>query len=491
MVGPRKPTRPTGPKPPRKPSRGPAKGPPKPENSQAVTPASQRPPRPRSGSGPRTADGPRPSIVKGQRPTDGARPRPVPRPVPRTGARPSRPLIQPRVERPARQAPILPGDLPDLGQLPSLLAQHVAAHYTPHRFEKATLPLERIHRDALLQLSGLFTSERPDLPAGYLTQPKYRGAYLLYFVPTGVATMMTVLRDSLAWPPSPDRKPLRVLDIASGPLTASLAVALLLPPDVPLEVTAIDASGPILDDGRTLMRQIRPDAVVHTLSGNLREGRLLRDLKGRFDLILMANFLNEWSVGGRKKQEPGEFVEKVMVDHLAEGGAAVLVEPATRTASHHLIAVREHIVENTGIALLGPCLGTMPCPLGAASMRDWCHAERPWERPPMVVALDEAIGHRRSTLKYSWLALGDRGQPVPPPNKYRAVGGPMRAAGAFRRYLCGPEGRVVALFEDDRVPATLRDAWRGQSVVVTGDLSIARRGPYEETVLRPQTPQRR
>jgi hypothetical protein len=376
--------------------------------------------------------------------------------------------------------------LPDLGPLPALLESHVRTHYTPTRMAHAKAPLADIHREALLELSELFTSEREDLPAGYLTRPRYRGAYLLYFVPTGVATVLSVLRSAHLFQPPPEPgSTVRILDLGAGPLTASLAVALALPPGVHLDVVAVDGAQPILEDGRSLIQAIRPGTTVQLVAGNLRDGRTLKAAGQGFDVVLMANILNEWEVGGRKQQSPAEFVSKVLAERLAPGGVGVLVEPGTRNASHHLIEVREHLLaEESELSILAPCMGGGTCPL-AGSTRDWCHSEQTWTRPPLVTALDEAIGHRRNSLKFSYLVLADRPVPVRAAGTFRIIGGPMRAAGQFRRYLCGPDGRVVATWPERQVPADLRDAWRGDPVTLPGIEREEPRGRRTERVLVP------
>ena len=396
--------------------------------------------------------------------------------------------IAPPTRPPAQSQTLAPNRfVPDLAKLPDVLADHVRRHYTPTRMRRSDAPLAEIHADALRDLSGMFTQDREVLPPGYLTQPRYRGAYLLYFVPTGVATVQTVLAGARVLdPPPPPGTTLRVLDVGAGPLTASLAVALRLPPGVKLSVTAIDAALPILEDGRDLLRALVPEAEVTLIAGNLRDGRTLQRAEGRFDLILVANVLNEWAIGGKKAQAPTEFVEKLLATRLAEHGTAVLIEPGTRTGSHALVEVREHLLATTELAILGPCMGRMPCPL--ADARDWCHAEQPWVRPPLVAQLDEAIGHRRSTLKYSHLVLADRPQPAAQPYRFRVIGGPMRADGMFRRYLCGTQGRLVAAVSETEMPRhpALRDAWRGDALEVPGAIHEEKRGRHQETILVPR-----
>lgn len=364
--------------------------------------------------------------------------------------------------------------LVQLGPLPELVAEHVA------RTTRRSL-LE--HARGVAQLSERFTSDREGLPPGYLNAPPARAAYTLYFSVTGAATVQTALDLAQAWPqPKPV---LRVLDIGAGPLSASLGVAARLDAAVQLQVTAIDGVRAALDDGAALLRALRPRAAIALHAGNLREGKFLHHAAaGEHDLIILANVLNEWDVGGGKRQPAAELVERVLGRHLAPGGTVLLVEPATRAGSHALIEVREHLLATMGLRLLGPCLGDGACPL-AGSRRDWCFSEQPWQRPPHIAALDKAIGHERGTLKFSYLALTADDQPAPaaPADRFRVIGGPMREGTTYRRYLCGVDGKRVAEVENaphGRIPAVLLQAWRGDAIHLPGQVAARQHGARTE-----------
>src|SRR5919106_3914676 len=69
-------------------------------------------------------------------------------------------------------------------------------------------------------LSRLFTRERDALGSDYFADPALRRAYLLYFLPVNLAKVASLLREM---PPLPAR-PLRILDVGSGPGVGTLAV---------------------------------------------------------------------------------------------------------------------------------------------------------------------------------------------------------------------------------------------------------------------------
>ena len=134
----------------------------------------------------------------------------------------------------------------------------VRARYTPARLRNQRLPLEEIHRDALCELNAGFTDRRDERGVGYLSGPKARGAYLLYYSFTGAATTQAVLRraeERGAWAGLPTDRPIRVLDLGAGPLTASLGLAMAWP-DRAVEITAVDGAKAALQDGAALLNAI-------------------------------------------------------------------------------------------------------------------------------------------------------------------------------------------------------------------------------------------
>src|SRR5207244_12364218 len=69
-------------------------------------------------------------------------------------------------------------------------------------------------------LSRLFTKERNALGSDYFADPALRRAYLLYFLPVNAAKVASLLQEMPALP----ARPLRVLDVGSGPGAGALAV---------------------------------------------------------------------------------------------------------------------------------------------------------------------------------------------------------------------------------------------------------------------------
>ena len=354
----------------------------------------------------------------------------------------------------------------DLNDLAQAAVDLVAERYPPPRSKRRDAGLHG-HAEALSALSLSFTSARDELPPGYLDRPPIRAAYLLYYLVTGAATAQSVLRLSGVTPAFlPVGRPLRVLDLGAGPLSASLGLAALMG-DRPMEVVAVDQSTRAMADGVRLFQTLRPDVRVTTLRLDLRARGTILKLEEGFDLVLAANVLNELrpeSRRGRGVDPIYQMVVGLLQRCLAPEGRLLHWEPGTRAAAGRLALLRDTLFAEQRAAILGPCAGVAVCPLGHPAADGWCHAEQPWQRPPSVAALDEAIGHRRATLKFSWLALAPPAKaPLARPG-WRIIGGPMRDKGILRRYICGAEGRVVATaFESELAYShPLRTAWRGE-----------------------------
>ena len=109
------------------------------------------------------------------------------------------------------------------------------------------------------------------------------------------------------------------------------------------------------------------------------------------------------------------------------------------------------------------------------------------KRAALVAALDERMGHARTMLKSSHLVWADRPQPQRRPHSWRVFGGLMRSGELERRYVCGPEGRVVVAAP--MLPAAIAHARRGEMLEINGDLR-ARQGSRREQVLVPEVGQR-
>ena len=403
----------------------------------------------------------------------------------------------PRHRRPGRLV-----ELPQIREVADAALEAIGAAVEAHVRQNLSprggrqRPLAATHAGALTALWRGFTVERAGRRQGYLAAASARAAYLLYYTVTTAATTRVALRMAAdaGWRPRTATvdAPLRVLDLGAASLGASLGVAAYLP-DAAIEVVALDSAAGALDDGRAVMATFAGARVgVATARADLRDAMALRRARlGQFDLVVLANLINELPSGRNEEESAAAMlVERVMAEHLAPGGAVLILEPATRVASRGIIALRRVLTERAVVRVLAPCTHEARCPL--ETTRDWCFFDLPWQRPKIVAACDEVLGHGRTSLKASWLLL------TPPlasassrATRFRIIGGTMQHDGVVRRYLCGGEGRVVAVSALSAAPPWLRPSSRGEPISLDTERAraVGRGGEVEIDVSAP-SPQR-
>ncbi len=310
-------------------------------------------------------------------------------------------------------------------------------------------------------LSGLFTSERGDLPPNYLNDKKLRAGYLLYFFPLNFCKAQTVLQKL---PASLFKKSkLKILDLGSGPATFTLAFLDLLAEQSEknekkeISILSLDQNYHILRDA-----QFFHDETVKYIKGkgyawrtsclartfDLRRGKPDTLLKNdQYDLIIASNFLNEW--GNEQIEEKAKFLEKIYQRHLASDGFLILVDPALRHSTREMMALRDVLVARKKLHLFAPCLHAKNCPMLAVSDRDWCHFYADWKEPDFMKDLDKILKNKNEFLKYSYFIFGSKSQtpldhlPAKQDRStiYRAISNLMGSKGKSEIVLCGPAGR--------------------------------------------------
>jgi len=288
------------------------------------------------------------------------------------------------------------------------------------------------------RLSRLFTTERGQRASGYMNDPALRRAYLGFFAPLNAMKVALLLARLVSEERVSLKSAPRVLDLGAGPLSATIGLALVhgaIGPSV-----ALDQSRTVLDDGTALLRRLLPDASMRTLTGDMR-GLSSRDLAGPFDVVFIANALNE--MGDARKGQGGRFtvVERAL-SLLDDDGVLIIVEPATRVHTRALQALRDEIVMAFGPVVRAPCPSSLrKCPLND-TRGDWCFADLPWTPPRAFAALERGAGLHNPVLQTSYLVVG---RPQPIVDGARIIGGRMQDGVVERRYLCTSSGRVTAV----------------------------------------------
>lgn len=343
-------------------------------------------------------------------------------------------------------------------------------------------------RDAIegvRRLSALFTTGRDGRCADYLADRDLRRAYLLYFFPVNYAKVADLLREMPALPV----RPLRILDVGSGPGTASLAVLdhlarLGQTGHDGSEVIAVDRNRQALQEAEALWTVLSgggAEKPVHAFRARQadaeRAGAQALLKEGPFDLVILANSLNELHCSAADPvADRVKFLESLL-KALAPDGTLMVIEPALRGTTRALHQVRDRLVAEGLATVYSPCLHERPCP-ALVRESDWCHEERPWAPPVVIQEIDRAVGFIKDALKFSYLLLRKDGLTIAKrePDVYRVVSEVMVMKGDRRAWLCNQEGRpLVGRLEKARSESNAAfDRWHRGAIVRVDQ--IERRG---------------
>jgi ribosomal protein RSM22 (predicted rRNA methylase) len=311
---------------------------------------------------------------------------------------------------------------------------------------------------AVLNLSRLFTTARPMLSPRYLDDPAHAAAYLSYFLPVNLSKVQ-VLLDELPNDSShetPDR-PMAVLDLGCGPGTGSLALLDWLWHRSPkraksLSVLAADASHAPLQEAERLWGAYcqevgMPDQGLRCIEGNLEhplKGDLGKQIMrgGPYDLIMMANCLNELFSTAADPPAGRAAVVGQLLPFLAPHGTIMIVEPALRQTARALHQMRNHLLKQGLCTVYSPCLHEGACP-ALDHPDDWCHEERQWWTPPAIAVIDREVGFIKDALKFSYLLLRTDGRTIVTRSRqtFRVVSELRELKGEKRAWLCNETGR--------------------------------------------------
>ncbi len=355
-----------------------------------------------------------------------------------------------------------------------ILLKYVKSTYLPEKRHNPKYPDTFTSGDlhffapAVADLSAAFTFERGARPANYFNTKEARSSYLLYFLIPNMLKVRWILEQQCLAEWFADESEVRVADIGCGPCTGLLAVAQYwnsYAPQQKLRLVAVDHNGPMLKDGKELLKQISTGPVIETYIANITTSDLRKKFGGqKFHILILANVLNELN----DMKTRVKFARGLMDNYLEPNGRLIIVEPALQRATRDLMLLRDQIVtEQQAAHILAPCLQQTLCPMRANNPRDWCHTYINWERPQVIADLDMLIGNKKDYLKMSYMVLSVRGEPVEPQqrNIWRVVSAPMKSKGKLEILLCGQNGKLlrVTRLDKDRsaANAALDTATRG------------------------------
>ena len=339
---------------------------------------------------------------------------------------------------------------------------------------------------AVSELSRIFTKERDRLSVSYLDSSHLGTAYLQYFLPVNLAKIQLLLNEM---PMCEEGESFSVLDLGSGPGTGALAALdwwqqQALP--YALSVTAVDGSNAALSQARQLWDRYCQAAGVGTArlqayEGDLEGGAWLERVKqlGHFDLIIIANCLNEIYADAKDPIEMRSGLVTECVSLLSPHGTVMIVEPALRETSRGLLHVRDRLLQEKRCNVYSPCLHENDCP-AMINPHDWCHEERIWDPPAVIQEIDEQVGFIKDALKFSYLLLRKDGKTIVErgPDVYRVVSELREMKGEKRAWLCNEQGRQE-VGRQDRLASPQNEAldyWHRGAIVQIGRIAHKERG---------------
>ncbi len=299
------------------------------------------------------------------------------------------------------------------------------------------------------RLSRLLTSERGSLPSAYLQDAGLREAYISYFLPPNIRKIGVPLRELSLHPDGLlAKEKLRILDIGSGPGTASLGgMGFFSERDKApaLEFTAVDQVAENLMAAEGLFSAQQKETGANASLTTIRSGieGVERLFNERFDLIIFSNVLNELFLRDAGRIAKRIIMLNTVLDRLlAEDGSAIIIEPALRETAREMLEVRDGIV-GRGYNVYSPCPAGGTCP-ALANPKDWCHEDVPWDPPELVKEIDALTGLRKDSLKFSYVVFRKDGRSLFDAcgnNAFRVVSEPLVSKGKMEFYVCGRSGR--------------------------------------------------
>ena len=335
------------------------------------------------------------------------------------------------------------------------------------------------------RLSQMFTKERSALSHQYFEDQGLAISYLQYFLPVNLAKVSLLLDEM----PAVDvTSGLSVLDVGAGPGTAGLAVldwAHRMNLSGEGMVTAVDASPTALRYGRRLWQQVchaagREKANLEVIEGSIERTACYEKIRGKgpYDLIVLANSLNEIAAESRDPLGVRTTLLTGLLDVLSTHGSMIIVEPALRETSRALYQVRDRLLQDDQCTVYSPCLHEHACP-ALVKPHDWCHEERLWDPPESIRSIDAQVGFIKDALKFSYLILRKDGKTIVDrqPDRYRVVSELRVMKGEKRAWLCNELGRPEVGRQDRLVTDrnALFDEWHRGDIVQIEKVSYKER----------------
>lgn len=307
----------------------------------------------------------------------------------------------------------------------------------------------------IVELQRGLTGKRALVGNAYMQKAASLQAYLLYYWPVSYAQTTAALQREPRLFEAVQKikeRPIRILDLGSGPAPASCAIADSCGRFIPVrnkgnepdcdtlrerramslgvldqgrgeqnlrfEFCLYDSSGDALSLGKKILegayaKTSKVETNVcnfeRTLGGaNGGGGRAAFGDGKKFDFIVASHSLNElWKNEKKRGEKLSAFLQNVC-GLLEDDGLLLLMEPALLATSRALLEARDALIQ-IGMAVLSPCLCSQaPCP-ALENPNATCHFAFDWEMPNIVADLARFAGLNRADVKMTYFVFGRNG----------------------------------------------------------------------------------
>ena len=322
-------------------------------------------------------------------------------------------------------------------------------HWSPH-WEKLVLNYlgfdlikagkDQIPAGKIKRLHKIFSAHDGYIHNNYTygNNPDYRDAYLYYYLMANMPKVVYVVHELVSFLKKSDTKwnrafpmnsksdqrtgtthekslkHLKILDLGSGPGTASLGaiIAFYQCNEIRfnIDITCVDKSGSFLKAASEISNIFRDFTFIKGKTETVRfnfDKKFYQRKQHRYDLVFLTNVLSEI-----ESDNQAERIVKMACNHLNNNGFLVLISPAFKRTSRRLSQIRDKLIFN-GYHLIAPCPGQYKCPI-IKNKNDWCHHRLFWTQPPFMKKIDSKTGFHNSFLNFSYFVFSPKQSTIIP-----------------------------------------------------------------------------
>jgi ribosomal protein RSM22 (predicted rRNA methylase) len=270
-----------------------------------------------------------------------------------------------------------------------------------------------------------FNQTKQNLDKHYMSQKSFLNAYVAGFLYPNLARThwalsqhQKFLNEILSSASTKEKNILKILDVGSGPLSASLGFVKVLSSFLEentnfsalqeIHFYCVERSIEAVQIGEKILREcLSPSVIVHVVHCS-------SVLKARE--VLNQNFPNESFGVSLCSNTLNEVPEKHMFSFVSSiveiSKFSLFLEPAQETSFVGLVSQRDKILASSkNLSVLGPCIHNSGCPLleklrkNEEKNREWCWFQFELKRPPFLrlLDMDTGLNHKNLNLSYFFM----------------------------------------------------------------------------------------